>query len=84
MENLAEDLEYKESLKRIIKETIDGICEKGLKSYPNICRYGSRSLADKESIVNKILAYMTSEHLPMNLEAAINMVDCELQPGFSE
>lgn len=84
MEKLTEDLEYKESLKQIIKETIVGICEKGIKAYPNICRYGSRSTSDQENIVNKVLRYMTSDNLPMSMEAAINMVDCEFEPGFGE
>ena len=84
MEKLTEDLEYKESLKQIIKETIVGICEKGIKAYPHICRYGSRSASDQENIVNKVLRYMTSDNLPMSMEAAINMVDCEFEPGFGE
>ena len=76
MENINEDLEYKDSLKQIIKETILGICDKGLNSYPNICRYGSRSKSDQENIINQVLRYMPSDTLPMSVEAAINMVDC--------
>ena len=83
-ENINEDLEYKDSLKQIIKETIAGICDKGIIAYPNICRYGSRSKLDQENIINKVLRYMTSDTLPMSLEAAINMVDCEFEPGFGE
>lgn len=84
MENISEDLEYKDSLKQIIKETVLGICDKGIKAYPNICRYGSRSKLDQENIINKVLRYMTSDTLPMSLEAAINMVDCEFEPGFGD
>ncbi len=84
MDNINSELEYVESLKKLIKETINGICEKNINSYPNICRYGSRSSLDKEDISERILKYMTSETLPLHLDSALNMVDCELDSGFSE
>jgi hypothetical protein len=84
MENINTELEYIESLKKVIRDTVEGICNKGVSSYPNICRYGKRSTLDIENIIEKILKYMTNESMPMRLDSAINLVDCELQSGFGE
>jgi len=75
-----EDLEI---LKSIIKKTIVGICEKG-KLYPNICAHVSRSTADQDRIVTKVLDYMTTPVIPMELTPAINLVDLELGGGFGD
>jgi hypothetical protein len=83
-DSLQESLNDQEVLKNIIKNTIIGICEKGIKGYPNICAYGTRSKLDVENIVEKVLAYMISETMPMALDSAINMVDCELGGGLGD
>lgn len=84
MDSVNNEIDYNESLKSVIKETIVGICDKNIKAYPNICRYGSRSKADQHDLVEKVFKYMTDATLPMELEQAVNMVDSELQPGFGE
>lgn len=83
-ENINSELEYVEALKKLIKETIEGICEKKISAYPNICRYGSRSELDKQNLCERVLQYMIADVLPLHLKSAINMVDCELEPGFGE
>jgi hypothetical protein len=79
-----EQLQDEEVLKDIIKKTIIGICEKGIKAYPNICRYASRTTLDQNHIIEKTFNYMTSEIMPMALDTALNMVDSELGGGFGE
>ena len=83
-QNINTELEYVEALKKLIKETIEGICEKNINTFPNICRYGSRSEFDKDDLADRVLKYMTSTTLPLNLDGALNMVDCELESGFGE
>ena len=38
-ENINTELEYVEALKKLIKETIEGICEKNINTFPNIFTY---------------------------------------------
>jgi hypothetical protein len=83
-ENINTELEYVEALKKLIKETIEGICEKNINTFPNICRYGSRSEIDKNDLADRVLKYMTNSVLPLHLDSALNMVDCELESGFGE
>lgn len=83
-DSLQESLHDEEVLRGIIKDTVIGICEKGIQGYPNIIAHGTRSKLDVEKIVEKILAYMTSEIMPMALDSAINMVDSELGGGFGD
>lgn len=84
MTDINNEIDYNESLRAVIKETIVGICEKNINAYPNICRYGSRSKSDQYALVEKVFGYMTDKTIPMELEQAINMVDSELQPGFGD
>ncbi len=81
---MSTEIDYNEALRGVIKETIAGICDKNIKAFPNICRYGSRSKSDQHDLVEKVFAYMTDKVIPMELEQAINMVDSELQPGFGD
>jgi hypothetical protein len=83
-DSLDESLQDEEVLRGIIKKTIVGICDKKKNAYPNICAYGSRSTLDVDSMVEKTFNYMTTETLPMDLEGALNMVDCELGGGFGD
>lgn len=77
-ENIQNDLQDDEALRRSIKRGVIGICEKGGHLYPNICAYGSRSTLDQEQIVEKVFSLMTSETLPLDIESALTQVDNDL------
>lgn len=80
-DNIQDNIQDDEALKRVIKKGVIGICEKGGNLYPNICAYGSRTTLDQDSIVEKVFKLMTSETLPMDIESALTAVDNELAGG---
>lgn len=83
-DNISTELEYVEALKQLIKDTVNGICQKNISTYPNICRFASRSNKDVNDIVDMILQKMVSNTIRMELDVAISMTDAELELGFGE
>ncbi len=74
--------EEEELMKNIIRETVDDICLKKNDSYNNICRISSRSVSDRDKIINNVFDLMTSEKIQMGLKDALSSVDANLEPGW--
>lgn len=70
-----ERLKQEEILKNLIKDTVDKICDRKDPKFENICRYGSRSEDDKQTVINKVFELMTSDTQPSSLEGAVSQVD---------
>jgi len=75
---IAERLKQEATLKNLIKETIDSICEKQLVTYKNICALSARSESDKNIIINDVFAMMTNEIIPSSLLGALSQVESKL------
>ncbi len=71
-------------LKKIIKDTVDGICLKKIITFTNICAVASRSASDRDKIINDVFSLMTDSILPMELDTALASVDSGLEGGFGE
>lgn len=80
---LEEQLKQEETLKNIIREAIDSICEQEHDTYPNICRYCARSEDDKNNVVTDGFKMMTSDGIPNSLLGAISQMESKLD-GWGE
>lgn len=81
--SLDEQLKQEETLKNIIREAINSICEKEHDTYPNICKYCARSESDRNTVVNDVFKMMTADSLPTTLLGALSQVESKLD-GWGE
>lgn len=81
--SVEERLKQEETLKTIIRNSVDTICVTEHETYPNICAFCARSDSDKNTVVNDIFDLVTSESLPCSLLGAISQMESKLD-GWGE
>lgn len=70
-----EHLHEDEILIGVIRGTVDDICGSSNLKYSNICNLASRSVDDKNKVVDNIFDLMTDDKMPLSMEAALSQVE---------
>lgn len=77
-EGIEDSLENEAALRKVIRDTITDICEKGNQVYGNICKLASRSADDKSKMVERVFVIMTESESGASLESALSQVDSSI------
>ena len=77
-QEISQNLANAETLKSVIRDTIDLVCEKQNSRYPNICKLAHRSQDDREKIADNVFDLMTGDVVKLELDQAIGQVEGEI------